>query len=84
MLKINVVLVNGRLVGRTVSDRWNLEMIGYLGDKFHSQTSARKLARELGCMIVVHKVDQTITPRASKIEAGALGRKLSKLLAWVA
>lgn len=87
MLKINCVLVNGRLVGKSVSDRWNLETIGYgMGDDRNrfSQASARRLASSMGCMIVIHRADQTIKAHASKMEVSALGRKLSKLLAWVA
>jgi hypothetical protein len=87
MLKINVVLVNGRLIGRTVSDRWNLETIGYgMGDDRNrfSQASARRLASNLGCSIVVHRADQTIASRASKSELAALGRKLARVLSLVA
>jgi hypothetical protein len=28
-IKIEIVVVNGRLMGRTFSDRWNLEMLGF-------------------------------------------------------
>lgn len=85
MLKINCVLVNGKLVGKTVSDRWNLETIGYGLDKSTtSQAAARRLAGACGCQIVLHKVDTTITPNASKTERSALGNKLARMLKWVA
>jgi hypothetical protein len=90
MLKINVVLVNGKLVGKSVSDRWNLSMIGYnnghdpIKGKAISQAEARRLAKGCDCVIVLHKADQTIKAHASKSEVSSLGRKLSKLLAWVA
>lgn len=87
MLKINCVLVNGRLVGKSISDRWNLETIGYgmgANGKPISVTNARRLAHAVDCQIMVHRADQTIKAHASKMEVSALGRKLSKLLAWVA
>lgn len=85
MLKINCVVVGGKLVGKTVSDRWNLDMIGYGLDKStSSQAAARRLAQALDCSIVVHRADQTIKAHASKLEVSSLGRKLSAMLRWVA
>jgi len=90
MLKINVVLINGRLVGKTVSDRWNLATIGYnnghdpIKGKAISQAECRRLASACGCSIVLHRAHQTIVPNASKLERASLGQKLSRLLKWVA
>jgi len=85
MLKINCVLVNGKLVGKTVSDRWNLHEIGYRHtEPKHSQASARRMAQALDCQIVVHKANQTITAKPSKLERESLGRKLIKLFSLAA
>lgn len=90
MLKINCVLINGKLVGKTVSDRWNLASIGYnnghdpIQDKPISQAAARRLANALDCQIVLHKANQSITPKPNRIERESLGRKLIKLFSLAA
>lgn len=49
MIKIQLVRVNGRLVGRTFSDRWNLAQLGYdsmKGDR--NQSELKKFRRFYG------------------------------------
>ena len=84
MLRINCVLVNGKLVGKTVSDRWNLDTITYGSQEAHSKSGIRALAKMADCCIVVHKADQTITAKPSKLERSALTRKLIKLFTFAA
>lgn len=84
MLKINVVLVNGKLIGKTVSDRWNLQTLGMDQDKPLSQTSARRLARDMGCQIVLHKVDTLLVTKPTKQERASLGQRLSRFFSLAA
>lgn len=82
MLRINVVVVGGRIIGKTVSDRWNLSTLGI--DAKTSQAAARRLCKALDCTLVVHRADQTISMKASKTEASSLGAKLARLFRYVA
>lgn len=48
-ITITLVRVNGRLIGKTVSDRWNLRTLGftYVEDR-PNQAELRKLRRKYG------------------------------------
>jgi hypothetical protein len=69
MLAINVVMVNGAMVGCTVSDRWNLEVLGL--NPTHSVTEAKAKAEALGLTLRVRRT-ATVTVAPSKAERAAL------------
>ena len=49
MITIRLVLVNGRLVGKTFSDRWNLAQLGYLSMRSdRNQSELKKFRRFYG------------------------------------
>ncbi len=73
MLAINVVMLNGMMVGCTVSDRWNLATLGL--NPTHTASEAWDMLARLGlCQDVTVRVRRTasVTLAPSKAERAAL------------
>lgn len=74
MLRIELVNVAGMLVGRTVSDRWNLDTLGAAA-LYESRNQAdvkrlRRIAQPLGILItVVRSAECRIDPTPAESEA---------------
>lgn len=72
-IKIEVVNINGRLVGRTFSDRWNLAQLGYTHlDWSRNQTAMKKFRREFGHEFTITTVKGSLAGITS-IERDAFG-----------
>lgn len=89
MLRINVIIdANGEIIGKTVSDRWNLSVLGLADGKLVDATGKprratmaglRRLAKSLDCSIIVHRKATEVARTASKQEREALGARLARL-----
>ena len=78
-INVNVVAINGRLVGLTVSDRWNLEAAGMASADVTSKasmTATRKAMRDLGLVLQVQAGDKAIVAQASKTERASLTKSI--------
>lgn len=83
MLRINVVLINGQIIGKTVSDRWNLSVLGLADGKLDGKRATmaglRRAAKSLDCSIIVHRKATEVARTASKPEREALDARLARL-----
>ncbi len=73
MLAVNVVMINGRMIGCTVSDRWNLETAGL--NPTHTASEARAILAGLDMVLRVRRI-ASVTTTASKAEKSALTHSL--------
>ncbi len=75
MLRIELVRYRGRLVGRTVSDRWNLWMLGYnyIRDE-RNQATIKCLRRAFPEFTFTVPRDTSIQTHPTPAECDALGR----------
>jgi hypothetical protein len=69
MLAVNVVMINGRMIGCTVSDRWNLEAAGI--PAVCDARRARETMAAMGLVLRIRKTASVVTA-PSKTERAAL------------
>lgn len=75
MLKIELVRINGRLVGRTVSDRWNLWTLGLNYIPYErNQKVVKRLRRALTEFAFVMIRGGQLETEPTPAECEALGR----------
>ncbi len=84
MIGITLVRVGDKLIGKTVSDRWNMEMLG-MGDSIpatRNQTTVKRLRRQWAdafTFTVARKM--TVELFANDDEVLALGTNLAEIAA---